>query len=127
MSDLPAPLVDLVPTLSWFTLEEGSANVLQNTINITAIGTTPLPPSSGTFTSVYVNAPGLVTIDMPLTAGLVAGQRWAIIDTSGAAGTNAITVSGNGNEISGSPLFVMNIDYGSVVLEWNGSSFSLVV
>lgn len=127
MSDLPPPLVDLVPSLSWFDLTQGQANVLQNTITIQAPGTSQLPLLSGTFQSVYVDAPGLVTISLPLTAQLTPGQRWAIIDTSGAAQTNPITVSGNGNLISGAATFLLSTNFGSVVLEWNGTAFSLVV
>lgn len=127
MSDLPPPLVDLVPSLSWFDLTQGQANVLQNTLTITAVGTTQLPLLSGTFQSVYVDAPGLVTLLMPPTIELTAGQRWSIIDTSGAAATNPITVSGNGNTINGVPSFLLSNNGGSVILEWTGSAFSLVV
>lgn len=127
MSDLPPPLVDLVPSLSWFDLTQGQANVLQNVITITAVGTTQLPLLSGTFQSVYVDAPGIVVVELPPTAQLTPGQRWAIIDTSGAAATNPITVSGNGNLINGVASFNLANNYGSVVIEWNGTTFSLVV
>lgn len=130
MADLPSPLVDFVPTSLWFNLQEGPASVLQSIINITAPGTTQLPQSVGTFTSVYVNAAGAVTVSLPPIGQLVAGQRWTVIDSSGHADTNPITVSGNGNIINGATVFQsfqISFPYGSAVFEWNGNQFSLVV
>jgi hypothetical protein len=130
MADLPSPLVDLVGPLQWYELTEGTAVVLQNTLTITAAGTTQLPTLTGTFQSVYVDAPGDVTLLLPTTANLVAGQRWTVIDTSDNANNNPITLNGNGNLINTgngtSATFTLNIPNGSVTLEWNGTAFSLV-
>lgn len=101
--------------------------MLQDIINITGTGSSQLPASDDTFTNVYVNAAGAVTLLLPIAADLVAGQRWTVIDKSGAADSNPITVNGNGSLISGQSTFILNYPYGSVILEWNGAAFSLVV
>ena len=127
MADLPPPLVDVVPLLTWFDLREGNAVSLQAIINLTQVGTTRLPASEATFNAIYCDVPGLLTVEMPLTAGLIAGQRWTIKDISGAAGTNTITVlSNDGLLIDGGPSFLLNLDYGSVVLEYDGTGFALI-
>ena len=128
MADLPSPLVDVVPLLTWFDLREGNAVSLQTLINITQVGTTLLPASEATFNAVYVNSPGLVTIEMPLVAGLIAGQRWTIKDISGLAGTNIITVqASSGLLIDGFATYILNLNYGSVVLEYDGAGFAIIV
>lgn len=127
MATIPAPIVTLIPQTSWQDLTTGAAAVLKEVINITASGTTNLPAETETFISIYVNAAGAVTLLMPLAAVLVAGQSWLVVDTSGHADTNPITIQGNGSLISGASSWQINLPNGSATLEWNGISFSLTV
>lgn len=62
------------------------------------------------------------TITMPSTSMSV-GQLWTIKDESGGAGTNNITISGNGYNVDGSATYVINNNYGSIDIYWNGSAF----
>lgn len=64
------------------------------------------------------------TVTMP-ASGMEIGQMWIIKDESGACATNNITVSGNGANIDGSASYVININYGSISLYWDGSAFNV--
>lgn len=65
------------------------------------------------------------TITLP-AAGRVQGQRYEIKDESGGAGTNNITVSGNGANIDGASTYVINTNYGSVTVYWTGSAWAIL-
>ena len=126
MADLPAPLVDFVPPLTWFTLQEGTGNLLKTLTTITSTGTTQLPGSATTYNDVYVNAAGLVVIKFPLISKMFAGQEWAVKDTSGLAGTNTITLEpGDAYTIDGFSSFVINSNFGSMSFIWNGTGMSV--
>jgi hypothetical protein len=62
------------------------------------------------------------TITMP-NANMAIGQTWSIKDESLAAGTNNITISGNGVNIDGAATFVISNNGGAVDLYWNGTQF----
>ncbi len=63
------------------------------------------------------------TITMP-NAGMIAGQVWTVKDCAGTAqSANNITISGNGATIDGSATFVININYGSVDIFFDGTNF----
>lgn len=64
-----------------------------------------------------------ITITLPLFP--VLGDAYEIKDTTGNAGTNNITVSGNGTNIDGSSMFVLNQPYASVTLTYTGSTWSV--
>lgn len=72
-----------------------------------------------------VTSGGAYMMTMP-NSGLSSGQRWTIKDESGSAASNNITISGNGANIDGSSTYVMNNNYGSVDIYWNGSNFFIV-
>jgi hypothetical protein len=127
-SDLPPPLVDYVPPLQWYTLQAGTGNMLKKIVNITAAGHTILNGSPATYNEVYVNAPAPgVSISMPLEAQLIAGQEWAIKDEAGTALANNITVQPytTGVLIDGRPTFVLDGNYASLTMTWNGVGFSV--
>jgi hypothetical protein len=128
MSDLPSPLVDVVQPLTWFDLQEGPANVQKTITTITLAGSTTLPLSTTTLNDVYVNAPGLVTIVMPLEVNLAVGQQWVFKDISGQASTNVITIQPNSgeNDIDNQTSFQINFNYGALTITWNGTSFSIL-
>ena len=62
------------------------------------------------------------TMTMP-NVGIQAGQWWRIKDESGGAGTNNITIDGNGFLIDGAATFVINTNYGSTDIYFNGSAY----
>lgn len=62
------------------------------------------------------------TINLP-AAGRVAGMSFIIADESGGAGTNNITVSGNGANIDGAATHVISTNYGKVQVYWTGSQW----
>lgn len=65
------------------------------------------------------------TITMPASS-LVTGQRWTVKDESGGAATNNITVNGNGKNIDGAATYVINTNFGSVDIYYNGSNFFVI-
>lgn len=66
------------------------------------------------------------TITMP-NAGMVAGQSWTIKDQAGTAqSANNITISGNGANIDGASTFVINTNYGSATLYFDGTNFFII-
>lgn len=66
------------------------------------------------------------TITMP-NSGMVAGQSWTIKDEAGTAqSANNITISGNGANIDGASTFVINTNYGSATVYWNGTNFFVI-
>lgn len=65
-----------------------------------------------------------ITFELPAAAGI--DQIVIIVDAEGAAGTNAITIQGNGNEIiaysqSAATSIQINANGGSISLAWDGS------
>ena len=68
-----------------------------------------------------VNYAGAVALNLP--ASPISGQSIIIKDQSGAARTNNITVSGNGHTIDGSASIVLNTNYISITVIYNGNWF----
>lgn len=54
------------------------------------------------------------------------GQIWTIKDESGGAGTNNITITPNGGTIDGSATFVINQNYGSADVMFDGTNYFLI-
>ena len=68
------------------------------------------------------------TMTMTATPAFV-GQEWTISDETAGAGTNAITIDGNGHNIVGvtsAPTYIINSNGGSVTLYWNGTIFKVI-
>jgi len=128
-SDLPPPLVDYVPTLNWYTLQAGLGNMLKKIVEITAGGPTTLNGSPATYNEVYVNPPAgqSVQITLPLEANLIVGQEWAIKDQAGQALANNITVTPYTSSVlmDGRPYFILDGNYASLTLTWNGTGYSI--
>jgi len=128
MADLPSPIVDFVPPLTWFTLQEGEGNLLKTLTTITTAGTTQLPSSSTTYNDIYVNVAGVVTIEMPLISKMFEGQEWQVKDTGGNAGSFAITViPGDSYEIDNFTSYTLNNNYASISFIWNGTNMSIKI
>lgn len=128
MADLPAPLVDFIPPLTWFTLQEGIGNLLKTLTFITASGTTLVPGSATTYNDIYVNAPGAVVLEMPLIIKMFEGQEWLVKDISGQALSNPITlIPGDAYTIEGDSSYTINSNFGGVSFIWNGTGLSVKV
>jgi hypothetical protein len=67
------------------------------------------------------SARSIVPLASPTT-----GQVHVIKDTVGSAAANNITVTPSGKNIDGSASFVMNVNYGSITIVYNGSSWSII-
>ena len=71
-----------------------------------------------------LSSPGAVTVNLPAGA---TGRLFAIVDGTGDAGTNNITIDGNGAEtINGQATYVINENFGGVLLHWNGTEWSIL-
>lgn len=74
------------------------------------------PPGAGnTAVALVDTSGGPVTVNLP--AALVSDEAFEVIDASGDAGLNPITVSGNGNTLLGSPTIVGNFAKKSYIAE----------
>ena len=82
----------------------------------------PYAPAAGV-NAAYHADPTAGTIQFNLPASPTLWQKAWVKDTTGQSGTNAITVSGNGNNIEGASTIVINIAYGMVSLQWNGTQW----
>lgn len=65
-----------------------------------------------------------MTIGLPPASVLQVGKMFVIADEYGAAGTNNITITGNGSTINGSSTLVINTNYGTRRLYWTGTAWS---
>lgn len=59
------------------------------------------------------------TVTLPSTPE--SGRIYIVKDATGTATSNNITVDGNGNNIDGASTYVINTNYGSVILQFNGT------
>jgi hypothetical protein len=56
----------------------------------------------------------------------VSGQKHIIKDNTGTASTHNITLNGNGNNIDGSSTSLININYGSLTVVFNGTQWNII-
>jgi hypothetical protein len=92
-------------------------------VAVTIVDTSPYDVQAGDyFLGVDVAAPA--TVNLPPTP--TTGQVLIIKDIDGDANTNNITVSGNGNTIDGAATYVLNTDYASITLVFNGTEWNVV-
>lgn len=102
----------------------GSSVGDKNNIYAFTAVTTSVTLGTGSSYVILANPSAPLTITLPATP--LSGQVFKIKDISGNALTNNITVSGNGNNIDGSPSGLINTDYGALELLFNGTAwFSL--
>lgn len=87
---------------------------------------TPVTVVAATDYTVVTNltVPGAVAVNLP--AG-VAKQVFVIVDGKGDAATNNVTIDGNGAEaINGSLTYVINENYGGVMLQFDGTGWKIL-
>ena len=66
------------------------------------------------------------TLTLPAIAGVTTGQTFIIKDERGGAGTDNITIDGNGAEtIDGAATAVLSTNYGAVNVYYNGTEWSI--
>jgi hypothetical protein len=88
-----------------------------------------ITPVSGTYnvlvTDHYmaVNASSVYTITLPTAPTL--GDTYEFKDINGLAGTNNVTISGNGNNIDGAATVVLNSNYTSLIVTYTGAQWSV--
>lgn len=67
------------------------------------------------------------TETLPDTAGLTTNQIIVVVDESGNAGTDNITIATFGAEtISGQATAIINVNYGAYKFYWNGANYFLI-
>lgn len=71
---------------------------------------------------------GAAAITVQLVSDPIPGQEYVIKDSTGAAATHNITVSGtdSGKNIDGATTFVMNVNYGILTLIYNGVQWNVI-
>jgi len=77
----------------------------------------------------FVGATSSAARAITLPASPVAGQQHIVKDITGSAGTNNITVSGNGSNILGATsaaTYVMNVNYGSTTFVYTGTVWAVI-
>jgi hypothetical protein len=86
--------------------------------------TSPITVSAASDYAVIVNVSGAAAVTFP--SG-VKGQIYAIIDGSGAAATNNITITGTGGQtLAGAATYVLAANYGAVAFIFDGSNWNLL-
>jgi hypothetical protein len=93
-------------------------------INLADIASTPFVVPDGYHTMLIDTSAVAVTIILPLIP--VRGDIYQVKDRTGNAGTNTITVSGNGINIDGVGSYSITTNYGKVTLVFNGTTWSVL-
>lgn len=107
-------------------LASGAAttSIVKQTVRVAT--TTPISIQAATDFAVVskLSSPGVCTVNLPAGA---TGRIFAIVDGTGDAATNNITIDGNGSElINGSSTFVIKSNFGGVLLGWNGTAWNIL-
>lgn len=89
--------------------------------NVTAISTTYQVLVTDDYIAATTNA--AYTATMPTTP--TTGDAYTFKDVSGGAGTNTLTISGNGTNIDGNASIVLNQAFAAVTLTFTGSQWSV--
>ncbi len=114
--------------LSTFLIAIGNAaqSTANTKLSIRTALTTPVTVASATDTVVItkLTSPAAVLVNLP--AGVL-GQAFFIVDGTGDASSNNITIDPNGAEtINGSATYVINKDRAGVLIGWNGTSWTIL-
>jgi len=107
------------------------------------INTTTQTPQIGSNDALKIVTPGaypyttvpqdaVILIDTSTTrtitplASPTTGQKHIIKDNVGSAGTNNITITPSGKNVDGSASYVINTDYGSATIVYNGTQWNII-
>jgi hypothetical protein len=107
-------------------LASGAAvkSTVQQTVRVATASPITVQSSTDYVVVSKLSSPGAVTVNLPAGA---TGRMFAIVDGTGDAATNNITIDGNGAEtINGSATYVINENYGGVIIAWNGTQWNIV-
>jgi len=74
----------------------------------------------------YVGATTSAARAITLPASPIIGETHRVKDITGTGAANNITISGNGHNIDGAASFVINTNYGSVDVYYNGTNWFIV-
>ena len=91
-------------------------------VHVTIVTSTPYTPNSE---QCYLGINVVRGCSVVLSPQCI-GKVYIIKDTSGQAFTSNITVSAPGTTIDGQPSYLLNTDYGSITLVFNGTEWSVV-
>ncbi len=114
--------------LSTFLIAIGNAaqSTANTKLSIRSALTTPVTVASATDTVVItkLTSPAAVTVNLP--AGIL-GQAYFIVDGTGDASSNNVTIDPNGAEtINGTATYVINKDRAGVLIGFNGTSWTIL-
>jgi hypothetical protein len=93
---------------------------------IRVVVTTPVAVQNATDYAIVckMTSPSAVAVNLPAGA---TGRLFAIVDGTGDASTNNITINGNGGEqINGSSSYVIDADHGGVIVGWNSTGWNVI-
>jgi len=122
-SQLPMRVADLVlshrPT-SAASLANTLAPVLSN-YQAAVASTFTVLSNGGSYVGSTYSATGTQTITLPATPFV--GETHQITDEGGSAGSNNITVAGNGKNINGAANMLISANFGSFTIRYNGTQW----
>lgn len=107
-------------------LADNAATTVTQKFAVRVATTSPVTVSTTTDCIIMTNlaSAGAVTVNLP--AGST-GKIIGVVDQKGDAGTNNITIDGNGSEtINGSTTYVINANRGGVLLAWSGGEWVVI-
>jgi len=93
-------------------------------INIADVGTTPFTIPDGYYVIMVNTSTSAMTIYLPPNP--IKGDTYQIKDVIGNAGANNITINGNSHNIDGGSNYTISTNYGSVVITFSGSRWSVL-
>lgn len=114
----PAGFYSSAPTIYSCTAQQG--NIMPSTVQTGATYTVDLRDYY-----VGINHAGSVAVTLP-TSSTPRDRVFIIKDQSGAAGTNNITVTPATGTIDGAANFVMNTNYGSITVKFDGTNYFII-
>lgn len=71
-------------------------------------------------------AGGAFTVTLPVISTVPAGRVFVVADSGGVAGTNNLTISGNGSNINGSASLVLYNNYAAVMVQSTGTQWIII-
>jgi hypothetical protein len=93
-------------------------------VNLSDIASTPFLVPDGYYGMLIDTSATAITIVLPINP--IKGDVYQVKDRTGNAGTNNITVSGNGKNIDGAATYPISTNYGSAIFAYNGTTWSVL-